>query len=38
MVAPSSTGQVVRIIGHVIAAGASVYTIYFRPDNSWIEL
>jgi hypothetical protein len=38
MVPPSSTGQVVRIVGHVIAAGASVYTIYFRPDNSWIEL
>jgi hypothetical protein len=38
MVAPSGTGQIVRIVGHVIAAGASVYTIYFRPDNSWIEL
>ena len=38
MTAPSTAGQVVRIVGHVIAAGASVYTIYFRPDNSWIEL
>jgi hypothetical protein len=38
MVAPSGSGQIVRIVGHVVAAGASAYTIYFRPDNSWIEL
>jgi hypothetical protein len=38
MTAPSGSGQIIRIVGHVIAAGASVYTIYFRPDNTWIEL
>ena len=38
MSAPSSTGQVVRIIGHVVATNASFYTIYFRPDNTWIQL
>ena len=38
MTAPSGSGQIVRIVGHVVMAGASVYTIYFRPDNTWIEL
>jgi hypothetical protein len=38
MTAPSSSGQIVRIVGHVVLAGASTYTIYFRPDNTWIEL
>jgi hypothetical protein len=38
MLPPSGTGKIVRIIGHVIAAGSTSYTIYFRPDNSWIEL
>jgi hypothetical protein len=38
MVAPSSSGQVVRIVGHVVTTNAGFYTIYFRPDNTWIEL
>jgi hypothetical protein len=38
MVAPSGSGQIVRIVGHVVAAGGTTYTIYFRPDNSWIEI
>jgi hypothetical protein len=38
MNAPSSSGQIVRIVGHVVATNASFYTIYFRPDNTWIEL
>jgi hypothetical protein len=38
MTAPSSSGQLVRIVGHVIATNISFYTIYFRPDNTWIEL
>ncbi len=38
MSAPSTAGQVVRIVGHVVATNASFYTIYFRPDNTWIEL
>jgi hypothetical protein len=38
MLPPSGTGKIVRIVGHVIAAGGSNYLIYFRPDNSWIEL
>jgi hypothetical protein len=38
MVAPSTAGQVVRIVGHVVATNVGFYTIYFRPDNTWIEL
>jgi hypothetical protein len=38
MSAPSNTGQVVRIVGHVVTTNVSFYTIYFRPDNTWIEL
>jgi hypothetical protein len=38
MNAPTTIGHVVRIVGHVITTNASFYTIYFRPDNSWIEL
>jgi hypothetical protein len=38
MSAPTSSGQVVRILGHVVATNVSFYTIYFRPDNTWIEL
>jgi hypothetical protein len=38
MSAPSSSGQIVRIVGHVIATNVSFYTIYFRPDNTWIQL
>jgi hypothetical protein len=38
MNAPSSSGQIVRIVGHVVTTNAGFYTIYFRPDNTWIEL
>ena len=38
MTAPSTTGQVVRIVGHVVTTNANFYTIYFRPDNTWIQL
>jgi hypothetical protein len=38
MSAPSSAGQVVRIVGHVVTTNVGFYTIYFRPDNTWIEL
>ena len=38
MTAPSSSGQVVRIVGHVVTTNVGFYTIYFRPDNTWIEL
>jgi hypothetical protein len=38
MNAPSGSGQIVRILGHVVATNATFYTIYFRPDNTWIEL
>jgi hypothetical protein len=38
LTAPSGSGQVVRIVGHVMATNVSFYTIYFRPDNTWIEL
>jgi hypothetical protein len=34
-VAPSGTGNVVRIIGYNVANGT---TIYFNPDNTWVEL
>jgi hypothetical protein len=36
---PASTGQIVRIVGHVVAvSGGQFYTIMFRPDATWIEL
>jgi hypothetical protein len=38
MLPPTNNGQVVRIIGQVISAGPLFYTIFFRPDNTWIEL
>ena len=38
MSAPTGSGQIVRIVGHVVATNVSFYTIYFRPDNTWIEL
>ena len=34
--APTSTGQVVRVIGYCVDATND--TIYFCPDNTWIEL
>jgi hypothetical protein len=34
---PSTSGQYVRIVGHVAAvSGGNFYTIMFRPDNTWI--
>jgi hypothetical protein len=38
MSAPAGSGQVVRIVGHVVTTNVGFYTIYFRPDNTWIEL
>jgi hypothetical protein len=38
MNAPTGSGQIVRIVGHVMATNVAFYTIYFRPDNTWIEL
>lgn len=41
-VAPSTAGNIVRIVGHTFwtAAGQSngVYILHFNPDNTWIEL
>ena len=34
--APSTAGEFVRVVGHVVDATNS--TIYFKPDNTWIEL
>jgi hypothetical protein len=34
--APTSTGQVVRVIGYCVDATND--TIYFCPDNTWVEL
>ena len=34
--APSSTGDVVRVVGHVLNQSDEV--IYFNPDNTWVEL
>jgi hypothetical protein len=35
--APSSTGQVVRIVGYtVFASGTDL--IYFCPDNTWVQI
>lgn len=34
--APSTAGEFVRVVGHVVDATNS--TIYFNPDNTWIEL
>ena len=33
--APTSTGQVVRVIGYCVDATNDI--IYFCPDNTWIE-
>jgi hypothetical protein len=40
---PTSTGEIVRIVGHFVQAFQDqnldvLYTIYFNPDNTWIEL
>ena len=35
-IAPSSTGNVVRIIGYCVDSTNGV--IYFNPDNTWVEL
>ena len=34
--APSGTGEFVRVVGHVV--DATNRTIYFKPDNTWLEL
>jgi hypothetical protein len=36
-VAPSTTGNVVRIIGHTYDNG-DPWVVRFNPDNIWIEL
>jgi hypothetical protein len=33
--APAASGNVVRILGYCVANGL---TIYFNPDNTWVEL
>ena len=35
-VAPSTAGQFVRVVGYVLDAANR--TIYFKPDNTWLEL
>jgi hypothetical protein len=37
-VAPSATGEVVRLIGHNIYDTSAGVVIRFQPDNTWIEL
>jgi hypothetical protein len=38
-VAPTGTGDVVRIVGHYIGASFDgEYMITFKPDGTWIEL
>ena len=34
--APTTAGDIVRIVGHVV--DATNRTIYFKPDNTWLEL
>ena len=34
--APSTAGEFVRVVGHVVDGANS--TIYFKPDNTWLEL
>ncbi len=34
--APSTAGDFVRVVGHVV--DATNRTIYFKPDNTWLEL
>jgi hypothetical protein len=34
--APSTAGDFVRVVGHVVDAANR--TIYFKPDNTWLEL
>lgn len=34
--APSGTGDIVRVVGHVLDAANSF--VYFRPDNTWIKI
>jgi hypothetical protein len=39
VVAPTSSGQIVRIVGHVVAVSQGQWwTILFRPDGTWIEI
>ena len=34
--APSGTGDVVRVVGHIIDDATEV--IYFNPDGAWVEI
>jgi hypothetical protein len=41
MTPPTGSGEVVRIVGHVVnntAGAGAAYLIRFNPDNTWIEL
>ena len=35
---PTTAGDVVRVVGYIMESGAGSPKVYFRPDNTWIEL
>jgi hypothetical protein len=35
---PTTAGNVVRVVGYIMESGAGSPKVYFRPDNTWIEL
>tara|TARA_R110002074_G_scaffold313031_2_gene483673 strand:- start:1094 stop:1858 length:765 start_codon:yes stop_codon:yes gene_type:complete len=36
--APSATGDIVRVVGYCIDDDSSDILLYFRPDNTWVEI
>ena len=36
--APSATGDIVRVVGYCIDDDNSDILLYFRPDNTWVEI
>ena len=36
--APSGSGDIVRIVGYAIDDDSGDVLIYFKPDNTWVEI
>jgi len=35
---PSDSGDVVRVVGHVVDADSSDALLYFNPDHTWVTI
>ena len=38
MAPPSGSGDIVRVVGHMLDSDGKDHLIYFNPDNTWIEI